>query len=81
MTAVWSWLVVNGLFHDLLSACILVPIMRLMALKPLQRVERAVKDVRDDIRREIFAHYERESRALDTEARAARNRNGVTEER
>lgn len=49
MNTVWDWLVTQGLYHDLVSAFILVPIMRIMALKPLKRVENAVKRVENAI--------------------------------
>lgn len=50
MNALWSWLVANGLERDLLSACVLVPIMHLMAARPLKRVERAMEAARQDMR-------------------------------
>lgn len=47
MSDIWSWLVANGLERDLLSACVLVPIMHVMALKPLTRVGKLLRDIRD----------------------------------
>lgn len=35
---VYTWLVAQGLYRDLLSAGILVPIMHVMALKPIKRL-------------------------------------------
>lgn len=35
---IMNWLVANGLYRDLLSAAILVPIMHLMAVKPLKKL-------------------------------------------
>ena len=45
MVAIWQWLVANGLFRDLESAGILVPLMRVMATRPLQRLENMVHEV------------------------------------
>lgn len=46
---VWAWLVANGLVHDLVSACVLVPVMHVMAGRPLRRLARAAEDVRAKI--------------------------------
>ena len=50
-----GWLVANGLYRDLLSAAILVPIMHLMAARPLKRVADAVERARQDMR-DVAAH-------------------------
>ena len=56
---IWNWLVAEGLYHDLVSAFILVPIMRFMALKPLKRFENDVKRVENAIDTAIDHELER----------------------
>jgi hypothetical protein len=51
-----AWLVANGLYRDLISAAILVPIMRVMASKPIQHVKQAVDDLREDMHEQADLH-------------------------
>jgi hypothetical protein len=43
MAGVWQWLVADGLYRDLLSAGILIPVMHVMALRPLRRLIRDIE--------------------------------------
>lgn len=57
MLEMWNWLVANGLFRDLESACILVPIMRFMGSKMAtrigQEVAKAAKDAAKEAAKEV----------------------------
>jgi len=46
MTGIYQWLVANGLWRDLVSASILVPIMHLMALKPISKLIALINEIR-----------------------------------
>ena len=56
MSHMLTWLVANGLYRDLLSAAILVPVMRIMASKPVQHVKQAVDDLREDMHEQAGLH-------------------------
>ena len=49
----FTWLVAQGLYHDLVSAGILVPIMHLAAGRPLRRVARALESGARDVARDV----------------------------
>lgn len=49
-------LVANGLYRDLESACILVPIMHVMAFRPLSKLLKLMKQTRDLVNTEDIRH-------------------------
>ena len=49
----YVWLVANGLWRDIESACILVPIMHLMAFKPLTRLHKLLSEILAEVREHI----------------------------
>jgi hypothetical protein len=63
MMTVYHWLVANGLWRDMVSAAILVPLMRLMATRPLKRIESAVETIR------VEAHELRDLERIEREQR------------
>jgi hypothetical protein len=50
---VWNWLVANGLFRDLLSAAILVPIMKIAGSRFAKRVGQEVVNAFRDVENEV----------------------------
>lgn len=40
--SVWNWLVANGLYRDLLSACILVPILKFTSSSFAKRLAKEI---------------------------------------
>lgn len=56
MPAIWGWLVANGLLRDLLSASILVPIMHVMAVKPLVKLRKLINEIRVEVDEKISLH-------------------------
>ena len=53
MGSVYGWLVANGLWRDLLSACILLPIAHFMALRPLTRLHKLLSEILEEVREHI----------------------------
>lgn len=65
MVAIWQWLVANGLLRDLLSAAILVPIMRFMGSGIAKRIAREVIKAAKEAEREVIATAHDAQRELD----------------
>lgn len=51
----FHWLVMQGLYRDLVSATVLAPVMHVIAGKPLRRIHRAITraDQNEDVRASV----------------------------